>query len=343
MNVSVGVSVIIPVYNKAQYLERIITQLSNQSFANLQLVFVNDGSTDDSLNIINRMKHTDCRIEIIDKENGGLVDAELAGIKVAEKEYIAFVDPDDKIGENYIINFINELDNDYDFVAQGVYFSANKKIEKVTLDKDEILTREDINRIRRSFLLQQKSSLPSRKIFHGRWNKLYKTSILKEVVADFSKCRDITLGEDTIFTYLFLKYAETGKITRKCNEYYYVQDNEDSMVHSPNVTTYLEQSELAFNRLSELMKANGETSDLPYALYFMLTQGLLNELASCNNEKDFRLAYGRLIRTKIFHETIRRMKRIESNLKRRLALSIEQIVKLPSIVWLIFSSYIRIK
>ena len=106
MNVSVGVSVIIPVYNKAQYLERIITQLSNQSFANLQLVFVNDGSTDDSLNIINRMKNTDCRIEIIDKDNGGLVDAELAGIKVAEKEYTAFVDPDDKIGENYIINFI---------------------------------------------------------------------------------------------------------------------------------------------------------------------------------------------------------------------------------------------
>lgn len=341
MNVSV--SVIIPVYNKAAYLDGIINQLRIQTFSNLQLIFVNDGSTDNSLEIIQKERSRDSRIEIINKDNGGLVDAELAGISAVRNEYTAFVDPDDKVGRRYIENFVNELDNDYDFIAQGIYFSANNVIEKVLLDDSVLLTKNDIDKARCDFLLQNDSSLPSRKLFHGRWNKLYKTSTLKRAAADFSKCRDITLGEDTIFTYLFLRYAQSGKILRQCNEYFYIQDNEDSMLHSSNVIRYIDCSKQAFDRLLNLMEEDSKSSDLPFSLFYMLTQGLLNGLARSGNEQAFKAAFRYLSTTELFSETLRRMKHAERNHKRRLALSLELLIKSPKIMWSIFSLYLGMK
>lgn len=90
-------SVIIPVYNVAPYLRRCLDSVINQTYTNLEIICVNDGSTDDSLTILEEYAQKDSRIKIISKPNGGLVSARKAGTEVATGEYITQVDSDDYI------------------------------------------------------------------------------------------------------------------------------------------------------------------------------------------------------------------------------------------------------
>ena len=93
-------SIIVPVYNVQEYLSTCIDSILNQTFTDFEAIFVNDGSVDDSLKILNSIK--DKRVKIVDKANGGLVSARKAGLSVAQGEYVVCVDSDDWISENYL-------------------------------------------------------------------------------------------------------------------------------------------------------------------------------------------------------------------------------------------------
>ncbi|MGI5970910.1 MAG: glycosyltransferase family 2 protein [Oscillospiraceae bacterium] len=96
------ISVIVPVYNSAKYLPRCIESIIDQSYRNLEILLVNDGSIDDSLSVCNDYAKKDCRIVVIDKENGGVASARNRALDVATGDYIGFVDSDDYIrGEMY--------------------------------------------------------------------------------------------------------------------------------------------------------------------------------------------------------------------------------------------------
>ena len=98
----IKVSVVIPVYNAQNYLNRCLDSIINQTLKELEIITVNDGSTDDSLNILNRYKIQDNRIKIIDQKNSGTGIARNNGIKIAKGEYITFIDADDTIEETMI-------------------------------------------------------------------------------------------------------------------------------------------------------------------------------------------------------------------------------------------------
>ncbi|MEF9919528.1 MAG: glycosyltransferase [Erysipelotrichaceae bacterium] len=95
------VSIIVPVYNVEQYLERCIKSITNQTYKNIEIILVNDGSTDSSLQIC-KTYESDSRFIIVDKQNGGLSDARNAGLKVASGDYVAFIDSDDFIRDEMI-------------------------------------------------------------------------------------------------------------------------------------------------------------------------------------------------------------------------------------------------
>ena len=94
------ITIIVPVYNVEKYLRRCLDSIIKQSYKNLEIILVDDGSTDNSLAICNEYKAKDNRIIIIHKENGGLSSARNAGLDIATGEYIGFVDSDDEILEN---------------------------------------------------------------------------------------------------------------------------------------------------------------------------------------------------------------------------------------------------
>ena len=89
------VSVIIPVYNMESYLERCLDSVLNNTYRNLEVICVDDGSTDGSLQILRRYEQTDKRIVVITKENGGVSSARNTGLDHASGNFVSFVDPDD--------------------------------------------------------------------------------------------------------------------------------------------------------------------------------------------------------------------------------------------------------
>lgn len=111
------ISVIVPVYNTADYLEKCIESIRNQDYKKLQIILVDDGSTDASGKICDHYADMDERIEAVHIENGGLVGARKRGLQVAEGEYIGFVDSDDYIDTGFYSGMLKGLkDNDADFV-----------------------------------------------------------------------------------------------------------------------------------------------------------------------------------------------------------------------------------
>ena len=91
------VSVIIPVYNVEKYLERCLDSVINQSFTDIEIICVNDGSTDNSLEILKYYEQMDDRVIVIDKENQGLSETRNLGINISNGKYITFIDSDDWI------------------------------------------------------------------------------------------------------------------------------------------------------------------------------------------------------------------------------------------------------
>lgn len=103
----VKVSIIVPIYNGEKYIEQCIKSIQNQTFSNFEILIINDGSTDKSLEICRRIANNDQRIRIINQENGGVSKARNKGIELAKGEYITFIDCDDYIDINYIEELYN--------------------------------------------------------------------------------------------------------------------------------------------------------------------------------------------------------------------------------------------
>ena len=103
------VSIIIPVYNTEKYLSKCLESVINQTYKNLEIILINDGSTDKSKEICESFAKKDKRIQILNKENSGVSSARNHGMRLAKGQYIAFIDGDDYAEENYIEELLKNL------------------------------------------------------------------------------------------------------------------------------------------------------------------------------------------------------------------------------------------
>lgn len=130
------ISVIVPIYNVEDYVEKCIKSIWNQSYTNLEIILVDDGSTDQSGMICDKHAREDKRISVIHKPNGGLVSARKAGANCATGEYIASVDGDDWIERDYIGNFVKEIETcKADIVWSVSHIKDYRKYQKLWLPK----------------------------------------------------------------------------------------------------------------------------------------------------------------------------------------------------------------
>ena len=114
-------SVIVPIYNAAPFLEKCINSIIKQTFRHMEIILVDDGSTDNSLEICKRYQGMDIRIKVISKENGGLISARKAGISEADGELIGFVDSDDWIEEDMYEELVKcYVQTGCDLVSSGI-------------------------------------------------------------------------------------------------------------------------------------------------------------------------------------------------------------------------------
>lgn len=129
------VSVIIPVFNVENYLERCLKSVINQNFKNIEIIIINDGSTDKSFDICKQFAESDKRIILISQKNRGVSAARNAGINISTGKYLSFVDSDDFIAPDMIEFLVNNLEkNDVDIATCGMYdcyIQNNNKIKKI--------------------------------------------------------------------------------------------------------------------------------------------------------------------------------------------------------------------
>ena len=134
------VSVIIPIYNAEQHLEKCIESVINQKFNDFELLLINDGSTDSSGKICDNYVKRDHRIKVFHKENGGVSTARNLGIEKARGEWVTFIDADDKIESNYF-DIITDV-SDADLIVQGFKYFQDGVIIKEYFYRNEKLNLE---------------------------------------------------------------------------------------------------------------------------------------------------------------------------------------------------------
>ena len=183
-------SVIIPVYNVEAYLERCIDSILLQDYQDLEIIIINDGSTDRSPNICEDYAEKDSRIKVIHQLNKGLPGARNSGLKIAKGEYIFFLDSDDYIEQNFFKILNNSL------LGKEDVLSFNYKI--VRGENIKYLNKEDHITINQQFLLQALKNTAKTDFFWFVWRRVYKNDFIIKNSILFDE--SVKFGEDTIFS-----------------------------------------------------------------------------------------------------------------------------------------------
>ena len=263
------ISVIIPVYGVEKYIRQCLESVINQTYKNLEIIVVNDGTKDNSMKIVEEYL-SDERIKIINKENGGLSSARNRGMEEATGEYIYFLDSDDWIELN-TIEILVENSKGVDIVGAN-FFYYDEVIKKRKIEKD----------ILKNIPITKGEYLLTKNIEIMVWNKLCKTSFLKEKKINFIEG---IIHEDEEFT--FRCYMNSPKV-KYIEEYTYNYrvNREDSIMTNSKKNEKLEFSIQSLEMIVESLKESlKEEFNLFIKLRFYLRERNLKNFISKKKRK----------------------------------------------------------
>lgn len=268
------VTVIIPIYNVEKYLKETIESAINQTYKNIEIILVDDGSIDESGKICDTYQKKDERIKVIHKINGGLSDARNAGLEIATGKYLMFLDGDDFLELDAVENMVNEIiDKNADYVI-GNYINATEegeKWEKVIFDLEKYKPfKLSINDYINSFFVMNSSVC----------NKIFKKEFIDKLNLKFITGLP---AEDAIFTtYCFIK-AEKVYYT-PCVVFNYRQRKNGS-ISSSCTAQYFEGINKAYKIIYENFKNNNHigyyrffyAKSMNYIIYKFIDSNLLED------------------------------------------------------------------
>ena len=215
------ISVVVPIYKVEKYLNNCIKSILIQTYENLEIILVDDGSPDSCPQICDALAKQDNRIKVIHKKNGGLSDARNAGLEISKGKYITFVDSDDFISNDMIETLYNMcIKFQADFaMCQKADCDDDDTIDSVELDVSEIKykTFENVEKM--------KAYLITNEIETTAWKKLYKSNLIKQF--RFPKGK---IHEDVFTTYQIIDKAEKIVVTNRIG--YYYRNNPQSIMNS---------------------------------------------------------------------------------------------------------------
>lgn len=252
------ISIVIPIYNQEKYLDKCLQSIKNQAFKELEVILIDDGSTDNSLEICQEYVKKDPRFKVYSYENGGLSEARNRGIELATKSLITFVDADDWLDEKAIEVLYNTLQrHDADISCCGYYLFSETETEPVwNSHKEVVWTREEA--LQAIFVGKEMKDFA--------WGKLYKTEFFNEIrfpkdwyfeditttYKTFNRAKKVVKIEEPL---LFYRQHDTSinssktKTVKKALDYYFslaetydfVKNNPKSVVDSRRVKAELQR------------------------------------------------------------------------------------------------------
>lgn len=238
------VSIIVPVYNVEKYLKRCLDSIINQTYSSIEIILIDDGSTDSSGDICESYARLDSRITVIHKKNAGLGMARNTALDVAKGKYVIFVDSDDYIAPNMLENLYNTLIEAKADTCIGGY-------QRVYSDKIEVFENPikgkvfDKNNILSDVLSKMFGRLNNNDSLEmSVWKVLFSNELIQTYDIRFPSEREF-ISEDIIFDTVY--YAKSNRVVMSSDVGYYYCDNDDSLTtrYNPNrfnlqVKLYLE-------------------------------------------------------------------------------------------------------
>ena len=302
-------SIIVPIYNVGIYLEECIQSVLSQTYNNFELILVNDGSTDESLDICKKYQKLSSRIIIIDKKNGGLVSARKAGAIRADGDYIINLDGDDFWVDNeflYKLNQFLEKDPKIDMICTG--FHEYRLNQMPIYVKNEVSVgvyeNDELVRIVGKYLYDyEKRGISNNIIIPSIWSKIVRKDIYREcqlMVDD-----RITKGEDVYITFLLLVTIKKMLIT-DLSSYAYRQ-NENSMMHVFKISD-MKNLELLISEMSNNNKLFKEYTNQINVYCMERYFAILVQLAKTSNSLISFLKSSKKIRVKGLEYKIKKLK-----------------------------------
>lgn len=271
------VSIIIPAYNVEQYIEKCIFSIIQQSYKNIEIIIIDDGSSDKTPLIIDQLALQDNRILVFHTQNTGVSAARNVGIKLSKGEYLVFVDGDDYLSDDYVEYMLGLVEK----TGGELCLSLNcfTKANENQILRDKITTLSPT---------QATALLLSPRIIVGSWNKIYKKSVLVDNKLKFQT--DLFYGEGLFF---FTEFAQRckkiGVGARKV--YYYRRNNYNSATSKFNIAKYI-NGDLAIDNIRENLKLHNTDIELMLDLHKCLfSMGAIVGIKANKQDKRYKQVY----------------------------------------------------
>lgn len=275
MNKKPLISIVIPIYNAEKYLSMCLESILKQSYSELEIICVNDGSTDGSSDLLRTYANSDKRIKIIDKKNEGVSSARNTGIEKACGEYLLFVDADDWIEQDTCEKALAAMHNNEADVVMWSYVSeyGSSNSPKTIFPDNCVFERQEIlNRLHRRFIGIVGEELEHPELADAIcpvWGKLYKRNLIIQSGASFIDLAEIGTYEDGMFNLETFFYANKVVYLNQCL-YHYRRSNTTSVT-----STYREELFGLWQNLYQRMGQYIQEKNLP-AIY---NEALQNRIA----------------------------------------------------------------
>lgn len=207
-----------PVYNVEKYLSECLKSICNQTYKNIEIIVIDDGSTDNSGKICDDFSKNDSRISVVHQQNKGVSYSRNVGLSLANGDYILFVDGDDFVKENMIELMENAMLDNYQYdlcvCNYNIYDKASNEQKLIKINKKDITLKDYCNQM-----------LYGNSIEGFVWNRLYKKELLEKIKFD----EDIFLLEDLVFNVKYLK--EINRICYINEPLYFYRIRSNSALH----------------------------------------------------------------------------------------------------------------
>ena len=240
------ISIVVPIYNASSFLDECIKSIISQSYPHIEILLIDDGSTDNSLYICNSYAESDERIRVYSKINAGVSSARNYGIRVASGEYICFIDSDDYIDSDFCLKLIEKLTPDTHMVVLGMRSLRNNIEEKINYRlKSGYYNCEKL----RGFVVDDGTF--SGFTFGSSCSVLFELQTVKENNIMFNE--KIKYNEDGLFSSLYILSLDRGNICIDYSECPYVyRMNESSASHTVDIKRFVNDMDIIDSTLLSL-------------------------------------------------------------------------------------------
>lgn len=274
------VSVIVPVYNTKEYLIKCLESIINQTYTNLEIIIIDDGSNDGSYDICDKYLELDSRIKVIHNTNRGVSVTRNIGIDIATGKYILFIDSDDWVEKNYIEVLYNNIQNSDISICS--YYTVTKRNVNIINDDKKI---EKIDKI-----VGLKYLIGNEQYRGYLWNKLFKLDIIKNNNIKFKP--DIYIYEDLLFVAEYINAADN--ITYIHQSLYYYRMRKSSSLNQEFTMKNMTKIK-AFKMLESIYTKDKKELYEKYRYWYLKEALFLNMELSNNNQYEKELAEIKMI------------------------------------------------